>query len=332
MTVDLRALVGKLNSTCRAALEGAAGLCLSRTHFDVDVEHLMVKLLEVPDGDLALVLRHYEIDVGRVTRSFMIGLERAKSGNQRTPAFAPGLLRLLSDAWLIASLDYADTSVRSGYVLLAVLRSDALAPNLSAIATDLATISEADLSRELVGIISRSTEAQAAVVGKVLLPFGNSIFISYRRDDTAGYARAIHRELSETFGPDSVFMDVESVEPGADFVDALDKALARCEVVVVLIGRGWHAPAHANDQGRTERDFVGMEVQAALARKMTLIPALIDGAMMPSETELPDELRGLLRHNALEIRHTTFQEDVERLADAIMKTLRRRAGTTRSAS
>ena len=95
ITVDLRALVGKLNDACRRALEGAAGLCLSKTHYEVEIEHYLLKLLEQSDGDVAALLRHYEVNHARVTQELMRALDRLKTGNSRAPALSPRLPRLL---------------------------------------------------------------------------------------------------------------------------------------------------------------------------------------------------------------------------------------------
>src|SRR5437899_1391670 len=106
MSINLRSLIGKLNDTCRGALEGAAGLCLTRTHYDVDIEHLFSKLLELPDTDLHRVLRQYEVDPARLSRDLTRALDRLKTGNARTPALSPRILKLLEEAWTVASIDY----------------------------------------------------------------------------------------------------------------------------------------------------------------------------------------------------------------------------------
>jgi type VI secretion system protein VasG len=127
MNVNLKALVGLLNDTCRNALEGAAGLCLSRTNYDVEVEHLLLKLLEATDTDLQRALRHYEVNPARLTADVQRSLERLKTGNSRTPALSPRLMRWFEEAWLLASVEYGAARVRSGHLLLALLASESLA-------------------------------------------------------------------------------------------------------------------------------------------------------------------------------------------------------------
>ena len=87
MNVNLKSLVGRLNDTCRGALEGAAGLCLSRTNYDVEIEHILAKLLEEDDTDLHKICRHYEVNIDRLTKDVSVALDRLKTGNSRTPGF-----------------------------------------------------------------------------------------------------------------------------------------------------------------------------------------------------------------------------------------------------
>src|SRR3954447_15678433 len=97
-----RALANKLNQTCRRALEGAAGLCLSRTNYNVEIEHWLLKLLEAPDTDLARVLRHYDADAARVGRDLTRTLDGLKTGNARAPVLSPEVVDLMREAWLLA--------------------------------------------------------------------------------------------------------------------------------------------------------------------------------------------------------------------------------------
>ncbi len=121
ISVDLRALGGKLNDHCRRALEAAAGLCLSKTHYDVELEHLLLKLSEPSDGDLALVFKRWEVNPGKVTQELMRALDRLKTGNSRAPSLSPRLPRIIRDAWVLASVQYGLPKVRSGLLLLAAL-------------------------------------------------------------------------------------------------------------------------------------------------------------------------------------------------------------------
>ncbi len=146
------------------------------------------------------------------------------------------------------------------------------------------------------------------------------VFISYRRDDAAGYARAIYEELTERFPPERVFMDVDAIEPGLPFDEVIRNAVGQCEALLVLIGARWLAPG-ADECSRLEdeRDFVRLEIAAALARNIRVIPVLLDGTQMPKESELPEPLRGLVWRNAIEVSNTRFNADVGRLAEVLAK-------------
>ena len=150
----------------------------------------------------------------------------------------------------------------------------------------------------------------------------SKVFISYRRDDSAGYAHAIYRELVHNFSKDRVFMDVDTVEPGLDFGRVIEEAVGKCDVLVALIGKRW---AGDEPNGRTrldnEKDYVRLEVSTALARGIRVIPVLVDGMTMPSEDNLPTLLQPLARRNAIEISNTRFNFDVERLITAVRKIL-----------
>lgn len=146
------------------------------------------------------------------------------------------------------------------------------------------------------------------------------VFISYRRDDAAGYARAIYEELTERFPPERVFMDVDAIEPGLPFDEVIRNAVGQCEALLVLIGARWLAPgADGRARLEDERDFVRLEIAAALARNIRVIPVLLDGTQMPKESELPEPLRGLVWRNAIELSNTRFNADVGRLAEVLAK-------------
>lgn len=121
LTVDIKSLLRRLNGFCTSCLEGAAGLCVSRTHYEVTVEHVLVKLLENPQADLALILRHFEVDAGRLQKALAQTLEEFKTGNAAKPVFSPLLLEWIQEAWLVASVDLDEARVRSGALLAAFL-------------------------------------------------------------------------------------------------------------------------------------------------------------------------------------------------------------------
>ena len=148
------------------------------------------------------------------------------------------------------------------------------------------------------------------------------VFISYRRDDAAGFSHAIHDRLVEFLPDERVFMDVLGIETGADFSKRLEAALAECSVLLVLIGKRW---AGSDESGGSRlqdpQDWVRLEVASALRRGVTVIPVLLDGASMPAERTLSEELRPLTRLNAVDVRTSRFDADVWDLSGSVMKAL-----------
>jgi hypothetical protein len=151
----------------------------------------------------------------------------------------------------------------------------------------------------------------------------DKIFINYRRDDSIGMAGRLHDRLAQTFGRDRLFMDVDHIPVGADFVAHLNTQVAACEVVLVVIGRNWLRAKDKAGQRRLHQpdDFVAIEIAAALARDIRVIPVLVDGARMPKESELPDSLKPLARRQAVDVRHSHFGHDAEALVKRMREAL-----------
>ena len=149
------------------------------------------------------------------------------------------------------------------------------------------------------------------------------IFISYRRDDTQGEALHLFENLKTHFGADRVFMDVIAIRPGEDYRKVIDSAVASCDVLITLIGRDWLRSATAGGQPRLSdaRDFVRLETATALRRDVRVIPVLVQGAPMPAEDVLPDDLKPLAYRNAIEVSHSRWDYDVRMLIEALERVL-----------
>ena len=154
MTLDLRQLIGKLGETPRRALEGAAGLALSRTHYEVELEHWLAKLLEADDGDVALVLRRFELDPDRVARAIDAALDRLRSGNQRRPDLTETIVDVARDAWVWCSVNYGLARVRSGGLLLATLHDARLRRRLVEIEPQVERVNPETLARDFVALVA----------------------------------------------------------------------------------------------------------------------------------------------------------------------------------
>jgi type VI secretion system protein VasG len=159
---DLKQLIGKLNQTCRGALEAAAGLCLSHTHYEVDIEHFLIKLLEAQNTDLGKILRYFEIDEARVSADLSRALEGFKTGNARTPALSPAIPRMIQNAWLLASVDFQSPAVRSGHVVLALLSDEEFSRTIIASSESFRKISVETLAKNLIDLVAGSREEAEA--------------------------------------------------------------------------------------------------------------------------------------------------------------------------
>ena len=155
---NLKSLIGKLNDTCRIALEQAAGLCLSQTHYEVDVEHFFLKLLDTPDTDLHKILRQFEINESRLRSDLTQAMEGFKTGNARNPALSPRIPKIIQDAWMIASVDYQATAVRSGHIVLGILSDDEMARMMTNSSAAFKKISLETLSQSLCDLTAGSAE------------------------------------------------------------------------------------------------------------------------------------------------------------------------------
>ena len=138
-----------------------------------------------------------------------------------------------------------------------------------------------------------------------------TVFISYRREITAGEARALFNELLGKLGKNSVFMDVDSIALGRDFRGALQKTLESCDLMLVLIGRDWAEIKDEEGRPRLHNpgDFVRLEIEAALKRDIVVTPILVQGAHMPAPEQLPAEIRDLVYRNGFELSHSRWESD-----------------------
>src|SRR4029077_1973422 len=165
MSVNLKSLIGKLNDTTRGALEAAAGLCLSRTHYDVEVEHFLMKLLDASGRDAVKIFHQFSVDTSRLQKELERSLDKLKSGNARTPAISPSVLKMLTEAWTSGSLDYGASQIRTGDAVLALVSNDELARITRDFGKELQKIQPEVLRKDFLTIVEGSeedTEAAAA--------------------------------------------------------------------------------------------------------------------------------------------------------------------------
>src|SRR5215218_9467248 len=152
------------------------------------------------------------------------------------------------------------------------------------------------------------------------------IFISYRRDETAGYAGRLEDRFNEHFGEHNVFRDIDSIEPGLDFTEVIKRAVDSTEVMLAVIGKNWLTATDAAGRKRLENpdDYVRIEIATALKRNTRVIPLLVQGAAMPSAGQLPEDLAPLTRRNAFELHDSSWGDDVRRLITTLDQVLEHR--------
>ena len=153
-----------------------------------------------------------------------------------------------------------------------------------------------------------------------------NVFINYRRDQTGDFAGRLHDRLRAAFGRNKIFMDVDNIPVGLDFAEYLQSQVAACDAMLSIIGRKWSNAMDENGQRRLDdpNDFVVIEIAAALARDIPVVPVLTDGALMPKESELPDSLKPLARRHAVQIHRDNFGSDAEALVKKLREALDRK--------
>lgn len=205
--LELKSLLRKLNPYCSTALENAAGLCMGRSHYEVTVDHMLLKLVESPDADVQMILRHFEVEPGRVLGALQHNVEGLRAGNTGKPVFSPLLAKWFEEAWMTGSLNLGEPMLRSGALLLALLENPARYLVGGEI-LELETVDAVQLQRDFAEIVERSREtAQSrAAVGSAApagrptgAPGGDTALGRFCIDFTA---RAKAGEIDPVFGRD----------------------------------------------------------------------------------------------------------------------------------
>ena len=201
MNIDVKSLLDRMNAFCTGALEGAAGLCVSRTHYEVTVEHYLSRLLEEPQSDMMLLLRHADVDVNALKWTINRDIDALRTGNSSRPVFSPLLIEWLQDAWLVSSINFQENLIRSGAML------SALISKLYRLAEGqyinmLKTVSRDALHAQYTAVCRSSIEqaAQGDVSGQEIPSSAGSSAISRFCTDFTASAR--HGGIDPVFGRD----------------------------------------------------------------------------------------------------------------------------------
>src|SRR5258707_3466016 len=162
--IDLKSLVDRLNEPCRRALEAAAGLTVSRTFYNVEIEHWLLRLADPADGDIAAILLHYEVDQSRLLIDLNRALDKMTTGNARNPTLSPEVVELVKQAWLLASVEQGLARLRSGHLLWALLADETLARRARDASGQLLRVPADALKRDFTAITANSSEAASAIM------------------------------------------------------------------------------------------------------------------------------------------------------------------------
>jgi type VI secretion system protein VasG len=158
MSVNLKSLIGKLNNPTRSALEAAAGLCLSRTHYNIEIEHFLLKVMEATDTDVSRIFYRFGINQSRLSAELTRSLDKLKSGNARTPAISPSVLKMMTTAWTLGSIDYGAAQIRTGFTILALTQDEELARVMREVSREFEKIEAEALKKDFVSIVAGSHE------------------------------------------------------------------------------------------------------------------------------------------------------------------------------
>src|SRR5439155_1178396 len=299
MDVNLRSLIGKFNPTTRNATEAAAGLCLSRAHYNVEIEHYLFKLLDTADGDFAAIAKHAEIDKARFATELTRALDRFKTGNGRTPNLSPDFVETMTQAWTIASIDFEASQIRTGFTVLALVSSDRLSRIIREISKESQKISPEDLRKSKGDVPPVLKTVTVRTLDLALLQAGAGV-----KGEFENRLKSLINEVKASPIPIILFIDEAHTMIGAggqagqnDAANLLKPALARGELRTIA------ATTWAEYKKYFEKD-------AALARRFQVVKV-----EEPDEAKAIAMMRGLAE--ALENHHR-----VRILAEAVEDAVR----------
>jgi hypothetical protein len=319
MLVNIRSLIGKLNPTTRRATEEAAGLCLAKTNYDIEIEHYLLKLLDIGKSDFFYILNRFDVDGSNLAAQLELTLSALKSGNTRTPALSPELVTMFTQAWTVGSLEFDADNIRTGHTILALFHGNVQwnVPN------ELRKIDTTILKSGFDQIVTQSRETsdkplKAPPATRPVESGKLRIFICYRREDSEAYAGRLFDRIESAIKEAGVFMDINTIQPGDVFSDVIEQTVSSCDVLIAVIGKRWLKVTDRQGRRRldNEQDWVRLEIGTALKHKKKVIPCLVDGARMPRSEELPSDLADLAVRQRVDISEH-FRRDTETLIRAL---------------
>jgi hypothetical protein len=313
----LRHLANRLNAPCRHSLEAAVGLCVSRSHWAIEPAHWWLKLLETPDIDVFHLCKTFEIDRARAVRHLHRVLDGLKADTHRQPSLGPKTLQLLTESWLVASLDCQVGRIRTGHVLLASLQEPTVRNDVAAFSPELASLPAPTVLERFEDSVRASIERNELVEPPAPGGAAFRIFLCYRREDWA-LAGRVYDSLRSEFGVEQVFQDLVGIAPGADWQTTIDQQLDACAAVVLVIGKYWLSPAGI---GRLQDpdDYVRYELGRAFGRDLHVVPLLEGDTAMPTPEQLPENIRQLSRRHAIHVGGANFHDSLARVTTELKR-------------
>lgn len=320
MSDYLRRLVGRMNPTARTLLASGVQLCVSRAHYEVEIEHFLLKVSESEHTDFDLVAKAFSLDRSKLNFRLLSAIDELKAGNASTPCVSPRLIRLLTSALTHGTLLYGTTDIRTGFILAVLLESESASLVKPDVRTVLETIDAVKLATSLPDFTVESVEGELAplldIAGKDRAAgTGPRVFFSYRRDDSTVHADLLYVLLQREVPDAYIFRDSDTLSPGVLFPDVINENIAACDIMVAIIGRKWLGAKRSTPTRRIDLadDWVRREVAAALQLGKLVIPVLIGGANMPSPDKLPSDLAGLASRQAVRMSENALRRDAGEL-------------------
>lgn len=330
------ALFGKLNALGYKALEAATVFCKLRTNPYVELVHWIHQIFQLPDSDMLRIIRHFEIDSDRMAKEITEALDRLPRGATSISNLAIHVEHATERGWVYASLMFGLPVVRTGTLLIGILKTPTLKNTLGAISRELFAINADVLADDFWSITKGSPEdglsaQDGTTIGAASITSQRDIFICYRRQDSVHATGRIFDRLTATFGKERVFKDVNSIPAGVkDFAEEIQQQLKSARVMLAVVGDSWLTASNTTTGKRRldeKDDFVRIELKWGLDNKdVAVIPVLLDDTPMPPPRSLPAALKRFSRCQAITVRaDPEFERDVQNLIAEVKASLSRAA-------
>lgn len=316
------ALFGKLNSTTYKSIEAATVFCKQRSNPYVELAHWVHALLQSGEADWSRIVKYFGLDARKLATDLISRLDTLPRG-ATTLDMSEEVEETVHSSWVYATLMFGSAGIRSGHLVVGLLKTRVLSAALNRISAEFSKISVETLTDKFAEIVKGSIEEDGGPQDGTQLVARSpqrDIFLCYRRSDSRHITGRIFDRLEREFGANRVFKDVNSIPLGvADFAAEIRSQIATAKIMLVVIGETWITDADKSGRPRIldDEDFVHLELKHGLDRQMAVVPLLCDEAPMPSENQLPPALKPFTRCQGMHMRaDPDFNNDMERLIAA----------------